>query len=201
MSLERCPVCGAKVKAENLPRHAKRVHPGVDFKDRRGRTGERETLKARVSTKKAVYGTLIALILIIGSVFALGLLGSQEAPVISVSPLSHNFGDISQREVSTTVEIQNDGDTNLVITGISTSCGCTSAVLRVGGRTSPTFGMHDNPSGWSETLLPGQRALLDITYDATLHPDNGPVLRIVYIGSNDPVRPEVEVEFRANVMP
>jgi hypothetical protein len=61
--------------------------------------------------------------------------------------------------------------------------------------------MHNNPSGWSETLLPGQTALLDITYDATLHPDDGPVLRIVYIRSNDPARPEVEVELTANVIP
>ncbi len=61
--------------------------------------------------------------------------------------------------------------------------------------------MHDNPIGWSETLLPNQAALLDITYDAAQHPDNGPVQRIVYLRSNDPARPEVEIELRANVIP
>jgi hypothetical protein len=163
--------------------------------------GEKRAGDSRASTKNVVFGTLIALFLIIGSLLAFTLTGNQGAPTISISPLIYSFGDISQQEVQTTVEIQNDGESDLVVSGISTSCGCTSAVLRVGGRVSPTFGMHNNPSGWSETLLPGQTALLDITYDATLHPDDGPVLRIVYIRSNDPNTPEAEIELRANVIP
>lgn len=178
----------------------KKVHPDSDS-DSLTMTGERRTRDSRASTKSVVFGTLIALFLIVGSLLAFTLTNSQGAPAISISPLSYSFGDISQREVQTTVEIQNDGESDLVITGISTSCGCTSAILRVGGRVSPTFGMHNNPSGWSETLLPGQRALLDVTYDATLHPDDGPVLRIVYIRSNDPLTPEAEIELSANVIP
>jgi len=200
MGLVSCPVCGVKVKAENLPDHMKKVHPGSDVRvkpvGRKRRNSSREG-----GSRKVVYAVSVVIILVMGSLLVYSMISSPGTPEISVSPLSYSFGDISQREVSTTVEVRNTGDSDLVMTGISTSCGCTSAVLTVGGRRSPTFGMHNNPSGWSETLLPGQTALLDITYDATLHPDDGPVLRIVYIRSNDPARPEVEVELTANVIP
>jgi hypothetical protein len=199
MSLERCPICKVKVKAENLPRHVRRVHPVSKVQVPSGKR-MRGRFPRGTGGRRVVYAVVAVVILVAGSLLAYSMT-SGGSPEISVSPPNYDFGSITQREVSTTVQVRNDGDSDLVIEGISTSCGCTSAVLRVGGRSSPTFGMHDNPSGWSETLLPNQAALLDITYDATLHPDNGPVLRIVYIKSNDPARPEVEVELTANVVP
>ncbi|MFQ6106211.1 MAG: DUF1573 domain-containing protein [Thermoplasmata archaeon] len=200
MGLESCPVCKVKVKAENLPNHLKRVHPGSEVRVNPSKRDGGHSSGGR-GNRRVGYAILAITILVLVSVFAYSFMSSLGSPEISVSPLSFNFGDISQREVSTTVQIWNTGDSNLVITGISTSCGCTSAVLTVRGRSSPTFGMHNNPQGWSETLLPGESGILKITYDATLHPDNGPVHRIVYINSNDPRQPEVEIDLRANVIP
>ena len=201
MSLETCPICSVKVKAENLPNHMRKVHPGSDVQLRTRERGGRESHRGR-GNRKTVYVVLAILILVIVSILAYSTLSNPGTPEISVSPASHDFGDIPQQPVSKTVEIQNVGDSDLVITWISTSCGCTSAILRVGGRSSGPFGMHDNPPwGWSETLLPGQIGYLDITYDASEHPDDGPVQRIVYVKSNDPARPEVEIEIRANVIP
>ncbi|MFQ5909531.1 MAG: DUF1573 domain-containing protein [Thermoplasmata archaeon] len=179
----------------------RKVHPGSDVQLRTRERGGRESQRGR-GGRKAVYAVLAILILVIVSILAYSILSNPGTPEISVSPPGHDFGDMPQRVVSKTVEVQNVGDSNLVITWISTSCGCTSATLRVGGRTSGPFGMHDNPPwGWSETLLPGQIGYLTITYDATEHPDSGEIQRIVYIRSNDPARPEVEIEVIANVIP
>lgn len=192
MSTSRCPVCSVKVKESNLRSHMKKVHPDHEAPAR---------TPSRRGSRRPAYALFAVAMLVIASLLAYGLLSGLSAPKISVSPLTYDFGTISQDEVSTTAYIENEGDSGLVITGISTSCGCTSAVLIVRGRPSPVFGMHDNPQGWSETIEPGETAVLEVTYDASLHPDNGPVLRIVYIRSNDPSAPEVEIELRANVVP
>jgi hypothetical protein len=192
LGLKRCPVCSVKVKEGNLRSHMKRVHPDHDAPKR---------APTERGSRRPAYALFAVVILVIASLLAYGLLSGLPAPKISVSPLTYQFGTISQNEVSTTAYIENEGDSDLVISGISTSCGCTSAVLTVRGRESPVFGMHDNPQGWSETISPGETATLEVTYDASLHPDVGPVLRIVYIRSNDPSDPEVEIELRATVVP
>ncbi|MFQ6127549.1 MAG: DUF1573 domain-containing protein [Thermoplasmata archaeon] len=203
MVLENCPLCSVKVKPENLPNHIRKVHPGANVEEISRERGQRKSRERETkSSRKVLYTVLIVFILVVGALFVYTSISSPGSPEISLNPISYNFGDIPQDEVSTTIQVTNIGDSDLIITGISTSCGCTSAVLRVGGRTSGPFGMHDNPPwGWSETLLPGQLAFLDITYDAGLHPDTDQVLRVVYIRSNDPARPEVEIELRANVIP
>ena len=71
----------------------------------------------------------------------------------------------------------------LEINGLSTSCGCTKAAVE------------------SETIMPGKTTNLLVTFDPNIMGDDevGDILRVIYIKSNDPNQPEVEVEIKANV--
>lgn len=104
------------------------------------------------------------------------------SPDIDIETALHDFGTIQQGEVSTTeIAVHNTGQGNLKIETVSTSCGCTSA------RVEPT------------TIPPGGEGRLVIRYDSGLHPDSGPIQRYIYVVSNDPDKPEVEVIIQADV--
>ena len=199
MPSERCPVCGVKVKSENLSRHIKKVHPDAEA------GAEKKAKKARrpsAGGRKAIFAVLAVIIVVVLVASAFVLLPAAEEPRIEVTPSSHDFGTVPRVLQTVSIEVRNDGEANLEITWISTNCPCTSAVLRVGGRISPDF-IGPNPQvSWNgETLLPGQHGYLDVTYDPTYVPDSGPVTRAIYIQSNDPNRSEVQVTITAYVTP
>ncbi len=197
MSSERCPVCGVKVKSENLSRHIKKVHPDAE--------AEKKTKKARrpsTGGRKAIYAVVAVIIIVVLVASAVVLLPAAEEPKISLTPSSYDFGTVPQVLQTVTIEVRNDGEANLEITWMKTSCVCTSVVLRVGGRSSPEFIDKEPQVSWNgETLLPGQNGYLDVVYDPTVFSDSGPVTRAVYIQSNDPNRSEVRVTITAYVTP
>lgn len=97
-----------------------------------------------------------------------------------------DLGPVQNGEVrSFEVEVVNQGSRDLVIEAVSTSCGCTSA------RVIPT------------TLGPGESGSLQVTFDSGAHgPEElGPVLRQIFIASNDPDSPEVEFRLSAEILP
>ncbi|MDT8304546.1 MAG: DUF1573 domain-containing protein [Anaerolineae bacterium] len=111
---------------------------------------------------------------------------SRGEPQIVVETLQFDFGDVPNGEIAARdVRVRNGGDAVLVVEGISTSCGCTSATL------APM------------RLAPGEQGTLHIEYDAGAHgPDlTGPLVRQVFINSNDPAQPEVTVELAVNITP
>lgn len=89
-------------------------------------------------------------------------------------------GEIAEREVA----VRNDGDAPLVISTITTSCGCTTAALE------------------PMTIAPGTSGTLRVTFDSGAHgPDlRGLIMREVMIVSNDPATPEAVVEVRADIL-
>jgi len=105
-------------------------------------------------------------------------------PDIAVATDHYDFGTIQQGDVVTTeIPVRNTGQADLEIEAVSTSCGCTTA------RVEPT------------TIPPGGEGRLIIQYDSGVHPDSGPMLRYVYIASNDPDEPEVEIRVTVQVQP
>lgn len=198
MSSERCPVCGVKVKSENLSRHIKKVHP--DAKE----GAEKRTKKAgqhSPASRKVLYAVLavVVIAIIIAAVFLMAPPPGE--PDIQVDPLSYDFGTMPQEARTTRIIISNEGDSSLKITGIGTDCVCTSAVFTVGGRVSPVFRMPDPSVQWSETLLPGQTGYLDVTYDPSIVNHFGQTTRVVNIDSNDPDTSRVQVVITAIVVP
>lgn len=112
---------------------------------------------------------------------ALAACGGQ--PEVQLETTFHDFGDVPQFDVVTTdIVLQNTGSGTLQIESVTTSCGCTSASV-------------------SESQVEaGGETVLTIRYDSGLHPDNGPIYRTVFVETNDPDQPELEVEVVANVV-
>ncbi len=106
-----------------------------------------------------------------------------EAKIV-VSPASHDFGNMPQQAVEKVFDVRNTGSKMLEITRISTSCGCTTAEIDL------------------NRIEPNGTARLTVRFDPnSMEPVvTGKVERVVYIRSNDPEQPELEIEIRAFVV-
>jgi hypothetical protein len=103
-------------------------------------------------------------------------------PIITLGADHYDFGEVKQGQVVTAaIPVRNTGQKALEIEAVSTSCGCTSALV------APT------------TIAPGAQGILQVRYDSGVHPDAGPVQRMIFIASNDPHTPEQTVFVTADV--
>ncbi len=127
----------------------------------------------------------------------------KNKPKIIIEPSIYDFGDVSQAKglTSTILTIRNDGNADLIIDNMDSSCMCTSASVIYNGKEGPKFNMamHGNPQGWSVTIPPGDEAQLKIYYDPNVHGDlRGPVTRTIKVFSNDPLEFEKKVRIELN---
>ncbi len=174
---------------------------------RRGRRTMRAELKEqrRRILKWAVLIAALVLAVGLGSYRLLSHRGPGEAvgladsPRIEVIPRVYDFGTVSQAAGVVTAELplENRGKSDLIITGMRTSCDCTKASLVINGEEGPLFGMHNNPVGWRARLAPGERASLKVYYDPNVHGElRGLVTREIEIFSNDPNNPVYSVRIK-----
>ena len=107
-------------------------------------------------------------------------------------------GGIVEREFT----LENRGQNVLKINSIKTSCGCTEAQLVYKSDKSKKFGMHPNNIIWSQTIEPGDEAILRIFFDPTAHgPEGvGPFRRAVWLESSDPTNKKAEVRIEGTVV-
>jgi len=118
-----------------------------------------------------------------------------ERPQIVLEPQHTDLGDVSTKEgkVETSITLKNTGQKDLIVDSLSTSCGCTTVSVVNNGQEGPVFGTGTPPEGWSTTIRPGETAELRVYYDPTFHQDaRGPMMREIYVSSNDPVDPVVK---------
>ena len=128
----------------------------------------------------------LLVLILVGAVAALLAACAAGEPSLRLDQTELDLGQIVNGEVRTfEVALLNQGSGDLVVEGISTSCGCTSA------QVIPT------------TLEAGGSGVLQITFDSGAHgPEElGPVMRQVFIASNDPDQPEVDFRFTAEILP
>jgi len=128
----------------------------------------------------------LSVLILAGAAVALLAACSPREPDIRLDQSQIDLGQVVNGEVRTfEVSVLNQGNTNLVIEAVSTSCGCTSA------QVIPA------------ALEPGERGLLQVTFDSGAHgPEElGPVMRQVFIASNDPDQPELDFRFTAEILP
>ena len=124
---------------------------------------------------------LIFVVLLI--TFILGACTSGQ-PSIAVEESSLDLGNVVNGDiVSRDLTVRNRGEADLEIDSIITSCTCTQATV--------------NPM----TIPAGQSGILHIEFDSGFHgPDlAGPLIRQVFIRSNDPQTPELQVELSVYV--
>ncbi|MDQ7840441.1 MAG: DUF1573 domain-containing protein [bacterium] len=105
-------------------------------------------------------------------------------PAIALDPTTLDFGPLSAPMVKTrTVIVRNSGRAPLRIAAISSSCGCTT------GKMDATV------------VFPGGATQLHVTFDTVAHgSQTGPARHAVYLRTNDPRNPEVEIEVRALIL-
>jgi len=103
---------------------------------------------------------------------------------VELSATEYDFGTIpNDKPVSQVFEVRNVRKGKLEISGVSTSCGCTSAELS------------------KRQLARSETAQLEVTYDPLAHEGaTGRFMRIVYIRSNDPDIPEATLTIRVTVV-
>jgi hypothetical protein len=127
---------------------------------------------------------VIVLLLLAGLLVLVACAGGRPQLVLETSSL--DLGDVVNGEIITRdVTIQNAGKGELVVEGVSTSCGCTQATLE------------------PMTIAPGGSATMRIAFDSGAHgPElTGPLMRQVFITSNDPQQPEAVLELISNILP
>ncbi len=106
-------------------------------------------------------------------------------PDIDLAQSQTDLGVVTNGEIPTIeIPVRNLGNGDLIIEAVTTSCGCTSASIM------------------PEVIPPGGTGTLAIRYDSGAHgPDEvGPVMRQIFIASNDPDKPEVEFRLLAEVI-
>ena len=95
---------------------------------------------------------------------------------------THDFGTIQEKDGDVTVlfEFTNEGDTPLLITRATASCGCTT------------------PAHPKKPLRPGEKGEIEVTYHAKGRP--GPFDKSIYVYSNDPKNERVLLTITGNVI-
>jgi len=103
-------------------------------------------------------------------------------PRIRVAPESFDFGRAAQNKtLRKEFSIRNFGNEDLVIESVSTTCGCTAALMD------------------SKVVKPGGTTPLRVSLETRAY--RGRVLRSVMVRSNDPQAALVEVKVEATVEP
>jgi hypothetical protein len=107
-----------------------------------------------------------------------------KGPRIAVEPQAFDFGpSLPQKTLTKEFTIRNFGSQDLVIAGVSTSCGCTAALL----------------DEKAKVLKPGGSAPLKVELRTPSAP--GRLTKFVLIRSNDPARATLELKVEATVTP
>lgn len=101
-------------------------------------------------------------------------------PIVRVEPGGFDFGRaLPGRTLRKEFSLRNAGDAELVIDGVSTTCGCTAAIAG------------------AKRLAPGRSTPLTVTLETRDY--RGHVERKVLVRSNDPKTPLLELKVEATV--
>ncbi len=106
---------------------------------------------------------------------------SLAAPNLQVATPIFDFGEIYQGEkVPHVFEFTNQGDEPLLIDRVRSSCGCTAVLVS------------------QKSIPPGGQGELQATFDSTRF--RGAIAKTIYLYSNDPVRPTMQLSIKGKVL-
>jgi uncharacterized protein DUF1573 len=107
----------------------------------------------------------------------------KKGPRVSVDPISFDFGRaVQNKTLQKEFNVRNFGDEDLVIEGVTTTCGCTAAFMDEDGKV----------------MKPGTSRPLRVTLQTREY--SGKVARTVLVRTNDPTRKLVEIKVEATVV-
>lgn len=111
---------------------------------------------------------------------------------IEMAETSYDFGEIDYAggNVEHSYRIKNNGDKQLKVANLVTSCACTKVYFKSARQESKKFSMkgHSKPSDWAGTLNAGEGAEVIAIFDPAAHGPAGvgAVSRVVSFQTNDP---------------
>jgi hypothetical protein len=138
-----------------------------------------------MNQKRIIVAIVLTTLVVLVAAVAVGYAAlPQSAGRIELSATEYDFGTIPNTgPVSQIFQVRNAGDGPLEISGVSTSCGCTTAEIG------------------SQQLAAGESTDLIVTYDPLAHDGaTGDFIRLVYVRSDDPETPEASMTIWVTVV-
>jgi len=121
-----------------------------------------------------------SVLVLAGALLIANLALAAGQPKIRFKETAWDFGKVKQGEVvSHEFIFANEGDATLVIKKVSTSCGCTAALVSV------------------DKIQPGKEGRIGVKFDTRGY--GGQVKKLVYVDSNDPDEAHRQLEVAADV--
>ena len=115
----------------------------------------------------------------------------KHAPKITCASPNFDFGNMDEGpDIVHEFHCKNSGKGKLIITNVSTSCGCTSAVMNQKGTNTP--------ANYPVTFGPGEAVVVKATYHTANRP--GHATKIITVASNDPVNPNFQLKLDMTVV-
>lgn len=155
---------------------------------------------------------LIFLVGIITLIVVSGNSDNQNPAAYSASVLmaienDFDFNTISMEDgnVSHRFEVKNEGEEQVIIEKVYTSCMCTTAyITNSSGKKYGGFGMpgHGLSPKTSIEIGPGESAIIEAIFDPKAHGPSGVglVQRSIYLETNSAKSPKLEFSFQATVV-
>ena len=198
-----CPCCGAPLDKNNIC--CEQARERITYIDSLTAAGESKDAIILAYAKKYGLGSFVDENQ--GKEFKEQLIAQAPAsrPIISLISELYDFGDVSETKgiVTTLFELKNEGQKDLIIDKLDSSCGCTSASVIFKGEEGPRYAMAghgiENPTDWEIVIPPGESAQLNVYYDPSIHKGfRGPATREISVFSNDPINFEKKVTVELN---
>jgi len=124
---------------------------------------------------------------------------NKNKPIIEAKETFYDMGtvkvaDIKEKEFV----VKNIGTKPLLLSDISSSCGCTTGQIIYKGVSSKEFSMHSQ-SDYVAQIDPQTSAIVKIVYKPFTMPVYGMVQRQVFMSTNDPAMQKLEFKIKAYV--
>ncbi len=117
---------------------------------------------------------------------------SAQAPVVTCGKPTFDFGDQEEGpDITHEFVIRNRGKGPLRISGVSTSCGCTAAVVK-------KQGTKDEAATMPVEIPPMGKGTVKVTYHTSGRP--GHAEKVITISSNDPKTPQYQLKITMTVV-
>lgn len=130
--------------------------------------------------RQRIYRLVLAAAVLAGVLLIAGPARASGEPKIKFKETVWDFGKVKQGELLTHEFVfANEGDATLVIERVSTSCGCTAALVS------------------ADKIQPGKEGRVQIKFDTRGY--GGQVRKLIYVDSNDPSEAHRQLEVAADV--
>ncbi|MFZ2054181.1 MAG: DUF1573 domain-containing protein [Candidatus Aminicenantales bacterium] len=122
----------------------------------------------------------LAVIALAAALISADAIPASGQPSIKFKETSWNFGRVKQGELlSHEFVFGNEGDATLIIQKVTTTCGCTAALLS------------------ADKIPPGKEGKIEIKFDTRGY--GGQVSKLLYVDSNDPNQARQELQVTADI--